>query len=228
MDENRLEFDFQSYSAKYLEILQQIIMTPASFYRQMSKSGGLVDPLVFMVVMSIAAGLIRAILGIVGIGFAGSFSAALASIILIPVFTVIFGFIGAAILFVIWKAMGSQEPFEVAFRCFAYAAAISPITAVVNAIPYIGAVLGLVWMTYLLVTASKEVHNLQPRLSWIVFGAICAILSIASINAQITARNMAKRLGAAQNRFGQINQMKPEEAGKALGEFMKGVQKGSR
>jgi hypothetical protein len=228
MDDNKLRIDLQDYSAKYVDIVKQVIMAPAVFFRQMPKSGGLVDPLVFMVVMGVLAGLLRAILGVVGLGMAGSFVAALGSIIIVPIFTVIFGFIGAAILFAIWKALGSRESYEVAFRCFAYASAIAPITAVFNVIPYIGSVLGLLWMTHLLVNASTEVLRIQTKLALIVFGAICAVFSLASISGQMTARNMAKRLGTFQNQIGQVNQMNPEEAGKALGEFMKGMQKGAK
>ena len=224
MGENSFSFDLQ----KSIDIVQKVIMAPAVFYREMPKSGGLVEPLIFMVVIGVVAGIVRAILGVLGIGMAGSVLLALGSIIIVPIFVAIFGFISAGILFIIWKLMGSRESYEVAFRCLAYASAISPITMVFNVIPYIGLVLGLLWITYILVNASVEVHRLELKLSWIVFGALCAVLSIASINAQITARNMARRMNTLQNRMGQIDKMNPEEAGKALGEFMKGMQKGSR
>ncbi len=220
--------DFQGYVTKYTDIIQKIIMAPAVFFREMPKSGGFVDPLIFMVVMGFLAGIVGAIVALLGIGLRVSFMMAIGSVIIVPVFTVIFGFIGAGVLFLIWKLMGSQETYEVAFRCLAYATAISPITGLFGAIPYIGGALGLVWMTYLLVNASTEVHNLQARTSWIVFGAICAVLALTSINSQITARKTARRLETLQNQMGQINQMKPEEAGKAVGEFLKGVQKGTQ
>lgn len=219
--------DFQGYVTKYTDIVQKIIMTPAVFFREMPKSGGLADPLIFMVVMSVLAGIVGAIVALLGIGLKVSFMMAIGSVIIVPVFTVIFGFIGAGILFLIWKLMGSQEPFEVAFRCLAYSTAISPITGLFGAIPYIGGALGIVWMTYLIVNASTEVHNLQARTSWIVFGAICAVLVLTSISSQIAARKAANRLQTLQNQMGDINKMKPEEAGKALGEFLKGMQKGA-
>lgn len=227
MNDKKLGIDIQGYCTNYFDIIQKVIKTPALFYREMPKSGGLSDPLIFMVAMGILAGLIRAILGVAGFGITRSLMMALGSIIIVPIFVAVFGFIGAGVLFIIWKLMGSQEPYETAFRCLAYAGAISPITGVLNAVPYLGAVLGLLWMTYILVNASTEVYHIQARLSWIVFGTICAILSITSIRSQITARNMAERYGALRNQMGQIDKMKPEEAGKAMGEFMKGFQKGS-
>ena len=189
----------------------------------MPKSGGFVDPIIFMVSMGVAAGIIQAILGLIGIGVVASFFMAIASIIIVPITVVIVGFIGAGILFLIWKALGSQEPFEVAFRCLAYSMAISPITAVLNMIPYIGPIIGLVWMTYILVNASTEVHGVEAKMAWIVFGAICAVLALTSIGSQLAARRVSHSLNALQN----IDKMKPEEAGQALGEFMKGLQKGA-
>ena len=228
MDGNKSAIDLQDYYTRYIDIVQKVIKTPAAFYREMPKFGGLVEPLIFMVAMGVLAGLIRAVLGIVGIGMAGAFLMALASIVIVPIFVAIFGFIGAGVLFFIWKLMGSQEPFEVAFRCFAYATAIFPITSVLNVIPYIGPIIGLLWMTYLLVNASTEVHGIQPKLSWIVFGAICAVFAVTSISSQIAARRMAKRIQTFQHQMGQMDKMSPEEAGKAVGEFLKGMQKGAK
>jgi hypothetical protein len=223
MMEKKMPIDVEGFVKPLMDTVQRVITDPAGFYREMPKSGGLADPIIFVVSMGVAAGLIKAILGIVGIGVAASFFMALASIIIVPIFGVIFGFIGAAILFLIWKALGSQESFEVSFRCLAYAMAISPITAVLNVIPYIGPIVGLVWMTYLLVNASTEVHGVQAKMAWIVFGAICAVLALTSISTQLAARRLSHNLNSLQN----LNKMKPEEAGQAMGEFLKGLQKGS-
>ncbi|MGV8075180.1 MAG: YIP1 family protein [Syntrophobacteraceae bacterium] len=221
MDENKVAVDYK----KYIDIVQKVITAPVSFYRDMAKSGGLVEPLIFAIVMGVVAGLIQAVLAIVGIGMAVSFLTALASIVLVPIFVAIFGFIGAGILFVIWKLMGSQESFEVSFRCLAYAAAITPITAFLNAIPYIGPIIGLLWMTYLLVNASTEVHQIQPKLAWIVFGFICAVFALGSISSQMAARKMTTELDEFKRQTEQLEQMNPEDAGKAVGEFLKGMQK---
>ncbi|MCH8867670.1 MAG: YIP1 family protein [Proteobacteria bacterium] len=115
-----------------------VITNPVGFYQGMPKSGGLIDPLIFMVVLTVVAGVLSAILSLFGLGMAGAMFGGLMTIILAPVFVVIFGFVGAAIAYVIWKMMGSQENFETAFRCIAYAAAIAPVTAVLNLIPYLG------------------------------------------------------------------------------------------
>ena len=227
MTEGKAAFDVEGYLKPLMDTVQRVITDPAGFYREMPKTGGLVDPLIFMVSMGVVSGIIQAILGIIGLGVVGSFFMAIASIIIAPIMIVIFGFIVAGILFLIWKALGSQEPFEVAFRCLAYSMAISPITAVLNMIPYIGPILGLAWMTYLLVNASTEVHEVQAKLAWIVFGAIAAVLALLSISSQLAVRRVSQNVNASMNALQNIDKMKPEEAGQAVGEFMKGLQKGA-
>lgn len=227
MDWNRTTDNVQEYCGVFLEIVQNVIKDPAGFYRDMPKSGGLVEPLVFMAAMGVAGGIIQAILGILGFGLAVSFSMALASVIIVPIFVAVFGFVGAAIVFLIWKAMGSGEPYETSFRCLAYASAITPITTLLYPIPYVGPIIGLVWTTYLLVNASTEVHQIKPGVAWTVFGVICVILALMSISSQFAARRYLNRLDGMQHRMGQIENMKPEEAGQAVGEFLKGFQKGA-
>jgi len=132
----------------------------------------------------------------------------------------------AAILYVIWRFLGSQQPYEVSFRCAAYALAISPITAALSFIPYLGIIAGLAWTAYILVCASVEVHGTELKIAWIVFGVIFAILAIGSVSMQHSARNFQYKLESMGKGLGDIDKMKPEEAGKALGEFMKGMQQG--
>jgi hypothetical protein len=217
----------QGYCRLFLEIAQKVIKDPTAFYRDMPRSGGLVEPLIFMVSMGVVAGIVRAILGIIGIGLDASFFMALASIIIVPVFVAAFGFIGAGILFLIWNVMRSRQPYEVAFRCLAYTAAITPIAVIFHAIPYIGSIVGLVWTTYLLVNASTEVHHIQPKLAWIVFGTICVVFVLTSISSQLAARRLANRLDTLQQEMGQIDKMNQGEAGQAMGELLKGLQKGA-
>ncbi len=134
---------------------------------------------------------------------------------------------GAAILFVIWQLLGSQQSYEVSFRCAAYALAISPITAALDFIPYLGVVVGLAWMAYILVCASVEVHGTEPkicldrlwRLSVPFLRSALFRCSTPREAFSIEWRELGKRLG-------EIEKMKPEEAGQAVGEFLKGMQKG--
>ena len=101
---------------------------------------------------------------------------ALAGIIIAPIIVLVFSFIVAGILFIIWKIMGSQENYETAYRCAAYSSGIVPVTSVLGFIPYLGSVAGLLWGFYLIITASIEVHKIKSSLAWTVWGIIAALL----------------------------------------------------
>ncbi|HBD07883.1 MAG TPA: hypothetical protein DCZ69_06445 [Syntrophobacteraceae bacterium] len=221
------QFDLQGQVSSVVNTMVSVITNPAGFYRGMSRTGGFVDPLIFMVAMGIVGAVLQIPLSFFHLGMAGSFGMALAYIILMPIGVIIGGFVGGAILMLVWKVMGSQENYETCFRCFAYATAISPITNFLHVIPYLGPIIGLAWMTYLLVTASVEVHELQAKASWIVFGVIAGILALMSLSAQYSARKLTKQMEGMQKTFGNIDQMSPEEAGKKVGEFLKGMEKGA-
>nr|HPK53530.1 YIP1 family protein [Smithellaceae bacterium] len=124
-----------------------VITKPADFFKSMPKTGGFLEPLIFAVIMGLISGIIQAILSFVGLGSAGSYGAGMAAgfgaIIFMPIAVAIGSFIGAAILFVIWKLMGSQEDYETAYRCGAYLMALAPITSLINVIPYAGAIISL-------------------------------------------------------------------------------------
>lgn len=205
-----------------------VIKNPAGFFETMPVTGGFVDPIVFLSAMGIIAGLIQAVLSIVGVGPAVSFFMALAAIIIMPVFVVIFSFIGAGIFFVIWKLVGSDQSYEAAYRCIAYASAISPIMILIGVIPYLGAIVGLLWMLYLMVTASEKVHKIDVKKAWIVFGVIFAILILLNINSQRMARNAQKQINDFNRQMQSMEDMTPEEMGKAMGEFLKGMEAGSK
>lgn len=209
-----------------IDTAKQVIVNPAEFYRGMAKTGGFGAPLIFAVALGVVTGIIQAVLSLVHLGPVASAAMALGSIVIVPVMVLIFGFIGAAIVFVIWKLMGSNESYETAYRCGAYASAISPITTVAGIIPVVGGLIGLGWMLYLLVTASVEVHKLPAKKAWLVFGIIAAILAIMNLGAQAGARKAQRSMADFQKGMGITpgKEMTPEEAGKAAAAYMKAMQ----
>lgn len=211
MDEN-----MEKNVKNILNTAMKVITNPVGFFRDMPKTGGFIEPLIFAVALGLVSGVITAILSIFGLGSAVSFWIGLAFIIYYPVMIAIGSFIGALILFIIWKIMGSQEPYETAYRCAAYASAITPVTVILGIIPYLGFILILAWWLYLLLVASTEVHKIAQKTALMVFGIIFILLALFSTGLQFCGRRVPKNLE-------QYEDMTPEEAGKAFGEFMKGV-----
>ncbi|MBW1729719.1 MAG: YIP1 family protein [Deltaproteobacteria bacterium] len=223
--ETRQSIDFNTIVREIPATAVKVITNATTFFREMPKVGGFVEPLIFMVGIGIVTGVINFILSLFGVGYAQSFGMALTSIVLTPILVAIFGFVGALILFLIWKILGSQESYETAYRCGAYVTAISPITTILHIIPYLGSILSLLWMTYLIVIASSEVHNIQRKKAWIVFGIIFVIFAIMSLTSQFAARRMASRMERFQQEMGkQMKDLSPEEARKAAQDLLKQMQ----
>jgi hypothetical protein len=190
MEANKIDF------AAIPQTAIKVITQPAAFFREMPKTGGFVEPLVFMVVMGVVSGIIggllTAVLSMLGLHFGAGMVAGFVAIVMMPIFyaigSAVFGFVAAAILFIIWKILGSNEEYETAYRCTAYMAAVSPITTVVSLIPYIGGAIAIVISLYYLVNASVEAHGIPSKKAWTVFGVIAAIFIVIGVFSQIAAR----------------------------------------
>jgi hypothetical protein len=211
-----------------IETFKAVIVDPASFYRQMPRAGGYSHPLIFAVSMGLASGIVKAVLSPLGLTFHGSFAMALGVMVLAPIMVGLFSFVVAAVLFLIWQLMGSHQSYEVSYRCAAYALAISPITTAIGLIPYLGAVVALAWTAFIYVCASVELHGIKSKTAWMVFGAIFAVLSFCSISLEHSTRSFHHKMDAIGKKLGELKKMKPEQAGQAVGEFLKGMDKASR
>jgi hypothetical protein len=199
----------------------KVITTPADFFKSMPKTGGFIEPLVFMAIMGAIGGLIAAVASFMGLGGMGMGGAqGLLALIMVPLFVAIGGFIGAGILFVIWKLLGSQENYEVAYRCVAYMSALIPITSVLGLIPYVGGAAGIAVMVYYTVIASTEVHGIPAQKAWLTFGIIGAIFILISIKGEYTARHYSYE---AERFRGQMSEemKKQADAWKKAAESMK-------
>ncbi len=210
----------------------RVIKDPAGFYRTMPRDGGYAQPLIFIAVMAVFTGIMMAIFSLFGGGMLGGISMGLASVIFIPVMMIIGYSIAAAILFVIWKLMGSTQNYQTAFRCQAFASAILLVTALFSLIPYLGTLASIAWGTWLVINASVEVHGITRQKAMVVFGILGALMMYSNYSSEQMARQMQER---AENMNAQLEgsvkdmeNMTPEEAGKALGEFLKGLEQSTK
>ncbi len=201
-----------------------VITDPTTFFRGMPRSGGFVDPVIFIVATSIASVLVAVVLSIFGSNAAAMFGGLVVGFVLGPLVTVLFSFFWAAVFFVIWRFLGSGQPYETSFRCFAYMTAISPIAMLLNVVPYLGGIAVLVWAYFLIIAASDEVHAVPRQTARVAFGVVTILFALMSISSQLAARRMQKHAGVLNEKLDGIEDMSPEEAGKAVGDFMKGLQ----
>ena len=233
-----------------IDTAKAVITNPIGFYKSMPTVGGYTEPVIFVVVMAAITGIITLLfsllgLGMVGIGFGTAIG--IGAIFFMLIFSVIGSFIGAAFLFVIWKLMGSDKNYEAAYRCLAYTFSIMPIVTVISFIPYIAGIIHTAWVAFLAYVASTEVHKLNASTSKLVFGILAALGIIYNVSSERTARNFLDTaenwnkiseelqqeykegsLGEAAKKLEDFEDMTPEEAGKQVGEFLKGLEEFSK
>lgn len=178
---------------------KKVITNPVGFYREMAKTGGFAAPIIFVIVMAVIAGLIIAVLSLFGANMTTGMAIGFAAIVIMPVFMLIGSFIGAAILFVIWKLMGSEASYETAYRCVAYASAILPITVLLGVIPYIGTLIKVAWSIYLMYIASIEVHAINAKTAMMVFGILGVLLLLINLGSERAARRIQWTTGKSRH-----------------------------
>ena len=184
------QIDFAAMPATALKVITR----PAAFYREMPKTGGLIEPLAFMLVMAAVTAVIDALLGLIGVKSILSAGMAIARIIIYPGIILVAGFIWALIMQVVWKSMGSPEPFETAFRCVAYVSALMPVLTIVAAIPQAGPFLSIVAWVYFYVTASIEVHTIKAQKAWLVFGVLGVAMYLLILSTGVADYSYRKRI----------------------------------
>jgi len=209
----------------------KIIKNPILFYREMSKSGGYLEPVLFVIVIATIVGLLMTLFSLFSLGIMAGSAFGFGTILFTILISIISSFIGAAILFVIWKLMGSNQSYETAYHCIAYASVVYPVVALLSPIPYIGSVISVLISTYLMIIASIEVHDIKQKSAYLVFGILGLIALFSNINNEIAARRMASQAEDFAEQFKSFNSnagnpkdMSPKEAGRALGEFFKGLE----
>lgn len=225
--EDSNKFDFETV----IDTLKRVLTEPSAFYQSMPVSGGYANPAIFVLVMGLLAGLVYMVLGFLGMGpKAGAVVGAFA-IIMMPIFAVIGSFIGALLLYVIWKLLGTTLGFEAAYRSLAFSLAIMPVIAVLNAIPYLGQIAQILWGFWLLVIASQHVHGIGKQKALLVFGIIGFIMLWMNLSAEYTARKFQHAMqdwGSKVESSGeQINDMSSEELGEVASDFIGGLAAGS-
>ena len=84
------------------------------------------------------------------------------------------------------------------------------------------------WGLYLVVTASAEVHKIKQTTAWLVFGILTGLMVLMGVGSQCAARKMSREMAPLTERMeemgDEMEDMTPEEAGKAVGDFLKGLQ----
>lgn len=154
----------------------KVLASPRDFFEGMPKSGGFLEPFIFLVAMGFAAGVLQLLLKVLGLAPAVRTDTALSSVVVMPVTLAAFGFVEAAVLHVLWRIMGSAQSYETSYRCAAYLGVLVPVAVVLETFPLIGVATAVVLGMFFLVAASVSAHRVPSWKAWLVFGSVGGLL----------------------------------------------------
>ena len=199
-----------------VETATRVLTDPKGFYGTMPKSGGFEEPGLFAGIMLVAGGIVLGLLSLVRLQAAGFF----VSLVLTPVFGAIGLLVGAAILFLLSRALGGQPTFESSFRIAAYASALFPVNAVLTAVPFLPLLVSA-YGIYIAIVAVIAVSGVPEQRAWTVLGGLGALLLFLSLAATLAARRAASRFETLGIRL----EKNAEEVGKAAEQWSKEMEK---
>lgn len=165
---------------------KQILLNPATVFRNMSRQGGFTEPLIFIATMGLITGVVKILVTFyyMANGASVSLLTALSAIIITPITLIVFSYIGAFLLSIIMKFLDCDSNVETAFRVAAYLTIISPIAVFILPIPYIGNLVILGILSYLMVAAAIEVYQLNSNTARMFFGLGIAIIALFAIGSE--------------------------------------------
>ena len=153
--------------------VSSVLMRPSQTFASMKQSGGLVNPLLYFVLLSSAMFAVSALYQMAATSmnpevFAkglpqaskGAFSVALVGSILIsPALYVVSAFISSGITHLCLRMLGAaNRPFETTFRVICYAQASA---MVFNLLPLCGGLIGVIWGAYTIIIGLKEAQGIS-------------------------------------------------------------------
>jgi hypothetical protein len=178
-----------------------VLTKPATFYASVRDVGGFGSPVVFALVLGLAAGVINAAYMVLGLGAVGGVmggaigaAAGFGTLIMTPIFAVIGCFVGGAIVHVVSLIAGGKGSYEQSVRVAAYAAAIMPIGALVSFVPALRFLPGLYGL-YLVAVGLIAIHAADRTKTWVVMGVLAALLVVFGVMGMLATRAM-QQVGA--------------------------------
>lgn len=170
---------------EFIDIWKKVLLRPSVFYKEMPKTGGLIDPILFSIVSLSISAFFYLFLNPKAYVFIDTFSSIpKVAAVLILVIGITSLLIDATVLYFIYKALGGTGTYEGTARFVLYASAAPMFIW----IPIIGWIFGI-YQFYLYTLGGKYVHNISMEKSALaililislsfVFGIILCLLSKA-------------------------------------------------
>ena len=198
-------------------IARQVLLDPRSFFARLPKHGGYGEPVIFVGIMSVIAGVLGAVLSNFTPLRIGGMTFAIESILVIPLAAIIGSFIAGGLMHAVWTRMGSRQDFETTYRCVAFSTAIIPVATLIAVLPYFGTLVVNIWWFWLMLLASVTVHGLDLRKSQYVLGALALVVILLNLSGEKTQREFDARDNEFNQQMGELQNMSPDSPGETTG-----------
>jgi len=175
---------------------------PEQFFSRINPNGGLGPPLVAVILWALISAPLSAVAVYSKSQSVGvTIAAAVGGLFALPLVAVVMSFIGAGIFHVLCKILGGTAPFNGSFGAFAAMAALMPLSSLLGAVPFAGAVIPQLLGLYLAVHAAAGLHKAGKTKAWVLFGLLTAFWLLLSISAGIAAKRLKSSLGSFQGQI---------------------------
>jgi hypothetical protein len=174
------------------QTVRQSLFSPKDFFSELPRHGGLLNPLLYALLVGTVGSMVAYLWNIAGISFGSTMSLSKVAIVglafLLPLLVFMGLVIGTALLHVsLFLVGGANEDFEATFRVVCYSTSAD----LFSVFPFIGGVIGLIWKIYITVIGVREVHGISTGRSalalslpslvccGLVLGAIALVILVA-------------------------------------------------
>src|SRR5918998_2566915 len=192
------EFTYTDPVQSFVGTVGDLITRPVGFFRDMTRRGDFVNPLIFALACAVISAAIGGLLGVlyatVGMGdtgVGGAIGALVASMFFTPIISALALFVGAGILHLLVALIvkPANAGFEATFRVVSY----SNVAQLVGWVPVLGPLVAAVASIVLSVIGVREVHETTNGKAALVvlipaaMGLLIALLLIALVGAVLFA-----------------------------------------
>ncbi len=193
-------------------ISRLLLSNPKKLYSFMPVTGGYTDPLIFVGVMSVLGTVFVVAIqffGLTSLGL-GGFRLGLSPFwhtLFYPLLGVGGSFVLAGFMYGVWRVLGADKKFEVAYRCVAYTCVILPILAIGIFIPYVGLAICVVWWIWLIAHATEIVYGQSKTRIVLLLGCLGVFLLYYSIQGEEIQRKTTDRTMEFNNQMRKLEEM---------------------
>ncbi len=178
----------------FFETIGDVLFRPSRFFSRMPVERGLIQPLIFALIMGVLGGIVGLFYQLLTMHFfAGIFETEefgslgvpmiIGSAVGLPIAAIVGVFVVSGIVHVcLFIVGGNRKGFEATFRVVAYATSTQGFVI----IPYLGGLIGWIWALIIGIVGIRESHRISTgRAAFAVFLPLLAILVLLAILAAV-------------------------------------------